>query len=125
MEEEHQLDEKYENGVYYDSMAGEFCQIREINDTIGLFDPYVNPDHVKTDPYYCFDEEGYDMGEAISEVNSHMQKVSEDAVKNPKAVVERSLRMVSRNDPNELMSIPESEAIDLMYAQREVKITER
>jgi len=122
-ETEHHLDDKYTDGVWYDRMAGDFCQIREVDDTIGLFEPGVE-NFDEHGPYYTFDEQDMCKEDAIGRINTDFTKVGNGAVENPTIVVERALRLISRNDPNELMGIPEQESINLMYARQQVEISE-
>lgn len=111
-----ELDSKYTDGIWYDSMAGDFCQIREWGKTIGLFTPGVE-NFEEHGPYYTFDEEGYGKEDAIDKVRSEFRRVSDEAVENPSTVVERAINSLARNDPNE--------AIDLRYARQQVEIQEK
>lgn len=118
MAQQPHLDDKYTNGVYYDQRAGEYCEIVRLDDTIGLCEPG------RDEPYYTFDEEGYTKQEAIESINRDMTQISEEAVENPTQIIERALRMMARNDVNELAAYPQKEAIDLRYAREQVEITE-
>jgi hypothetical protein len=119
MAQEPHLDDRYTTGVYYDRHAGEYCEIVELDDTIGLCEPG------RDEPYYTYDEEGYTKEEAIKSVNRDMSQISEEAVENPVHVVERALRRQQRNSINELASVPEQEATDLGYAREQVEIVEK
>jgi hypothetical protein len=122
-ETDYRLDDKYTEGVWYDTMAGDFSKIREVDDTIGLFEPDVEPED--SDPYYTFDEEGMTKEDAIDTINADMSRVSDEAVENPVAVVTRALDRAARNDPSELMSVSYQEAIDLRYALTVTEIVEQ
>lgn len=118
MAQQPHLDDKYTNGVYRDSHTGEYCEIVELDNTIGICEPG------RDEPYYTYDEEGYTKAEAIDAVNKEMHKVSDEAVENPTQTIERALRIMQRNDINELSSYPQREATDLGYAREQVEITE-
>jgi hypothetical protein len=123
MEAEHYLDDKYTTGIWYDAMTGDFSKIREVDDTIGLFEPVVEPED--SDPYYTFDEEGLTKEDAIDTINADMSRVSDEAVENPATVVNRALDRAARNDPNQLMSVAHQEAIDFRYARTVTEIFEQ
>jgi len=123
MEAEHHLDDRYTTGIWYDAMTGDFSKIREVDDTIGLFEPDVEPED--SDPYYTFDEEGMTKEDAIDTINADMSRVSDEAVENPATVVNRALDRAARNDPNQLMSVAHQEAIDLRYARTVTEIFEQ
>lgn len=118
MAQQPHLDDRYTTGVYHDSHTGEYCEIVELDDTIGICEPGSD------EPYYTYDEGGYTKAEAIDAVDREMHKISEEAVKNPTRTIERALRMMTRNDMNELASYPEGEAADLGYARSQVEIVE-
>jgi|APHM01.1.fsa_nt_gi hypothetical protein len=118
MEAETTLDEKYTQGVWYDTVAGEFVEIVDSGDTIGLHAPDSE------EVYYTFDEDGMSYESAVANVESDFQPVSDEAQEHPERVVSRGLRIMSRNDPNELMGVPKQFAIDLRYARTQVNISE-
>jgi len=119
MTQEPHLDDRYTTGVYYDRHAGEYCEIVELDETIGLCEPG------RDEPYFTYDELGATKEQAIESVNKDMTEVSEQVVDNPVHVVERAIRMHQRNSINELASVPEQEAIDLGYARSQVEIVEK
>lgn len=116
MESETTLEEKYTDGVWYDRHAGEYVEIKDLGDTIGLCEPGYD------EPYYTFDEDDIGYEEAIGNLETDFRPISEEAQENPERIVKRAIRMMSRNDPNELMSYPQTEAIDLRYARMKVTI---
>jgi|APHM01.1.fsa_nt_gi hypothetical protein len=113
-----QAEREVTNGVYYDKHSGGFVEIVDLDDTIGLCEPGFD------EPYYTFDEDGIPYEEAVRYVNRDFESVSVEAQKHPKRVLNRALRIVSRNDTNEMASIPFQFAIDLRYARDSVTITE-
>jgi len=123
MEAEAHLDDRYTTGIWYDAMTGDFSKIREVDDTIGLFEPDKEPED--SDPYYTFDEEGMTKEDAIDTINADMSRVSDEAVENPATVVTRALDRAARNDPNQLMKVSHQEAIDLRYARTVTQILEQ
>lgn len=52
-------------------------------------------------------------------------KVSDEAVDDPVSVVNRAVRILSRNDINELSGLPMDFAVDLRYAREQVEVTEK
>jgi len=118
MAQQPKLDEKYESGVWYDEHAGEFCEIRDMGDTIGLVEPEYS------EPYFIFDEDGFSKEEAIDFIHRDMHKVSSEVINYPKRIVKSALQRQTRNDIDELLSISRQDVIDLMYARDSVVIKE-
>lgn len=107
------LDDKYRTGVYYDMSGGDFCQIQynEDEETVEL----VNPENDEV--YWTLTLE-----EWHTDAREDMRPVLGRAVENPQSVIQESLDMLGRNDPNELMSISEEWAIGLRYARTQVTL---
>lgn len=110
------LDNKYTKGVWYDRMNGDFAKIQESDD--GELVELVNPE---TDNVY------WDMpvSEWVKDEKDNFRKVSDEAVEDPIAVINRAVRILSRNNINELSEIPLDPAIDLRYAREQVEITQK
>jgi hypothetical protein len=119
MAQQPHLDDRYTTGVYYDLASGEYCEIVELDNTIGLCEPG------RDEPYYTFDEDGFTKAEAIVSINKDFTQISEHAIEDPVQVVENLLRWTQINGDNELSAIPEQEAIDLGYARSQVNIVEQ
>lgn len=118
MMQEPNLDDRYTTGVYYDREAGEYCEIVERNDTIGLTEP--NSDEV----YWTFKEAGFTKEEAIEAVNQDFIQVSERAVENPVHVISCALDVLDNNHTRNELVDPEQDSIDLGYARKQVTIIE-
>ncbi len=119
--EAYRLDDKYTTGVWYDTMSGDFAKIQRgfdpDADGTGRIVEVVNPE---TDSVY------WDMPvrQWVEEEQQDFRPVSDSAVEDPVAVVNRAVRILARNDVNEMAGIPMQEAIDLCYARQQVEITE-
>jgi hypothetical protein len=118
MAQEVALNEKYENGVWYDSQAGEFCEIENLGDDIGLTVPG------KSVLYYQFSEDGLSYEAAVNEIHRNFERVSDEAQEHPETVVSRAIDKMVRGDPEELVTTPHTEVINLMYARSQVEISE-
>lgn len=111
MAQAYELDDKYTKGIWYDSMHGVFAKIQRGD---GQMVELINP---KTGFVY------WDMpvSQWVDE-QSDFVRVPQEAVDDPVAIVNRALRIMSRNDVNELAGVPESFAISLRYARKQVYI---
>jgi hypothetical protein len=111
------VDDKYLTGIWYDSQAGDFCQIAR-----GAPGEYrvqlINPENGNV--YHEVSIEDW-----VERVHQDFRQVSEEAVEDPREVVSRAVRKLSRNDINELSTIPPQAALDLRYARRQVEISEK
>lgn len=109
------LDDRYTDGIWYDMHNGDFAEIQRSDD--GELVELVNPE---TGDVY------WDMPVADWETEQHdWTKVPEEAITDPKEVVNRALRIMSRNDPSELMSVSHSFEVSLRYARDQVEISEK
>jgi hypothetical protein len=116
MAQQPHLDPKYTDGIYYDQMNGDFCEIqRGVNSNGDRLVELVNPE---TKTVY------HDMpvGKWVEAARTDFRPVSDKAVEDPVTVVNRAIRMIGRNDIGELAGIPEQEAIDLRYAREQVQV---
>lgn len=122
MEEEHHLDDKYTTGVWYDSETGDFCTIRRGFDpdapADGRIVELLDPD---TDKVYF----EMPVRKWAEDEQSDFRPVSDSAVEDPAAVVNRAVRILRRNNINELAGLPDSFSIDLSYASKQVEISEK
>ena len=116
MEAEPKLDDRYTSGVWYDTYNGDFCTIQESDD--GKLVELVNPEN--GDVYWDMP-----VSEWVESEQSDFRPVSDEAVNDPVVIINRALRILSRNDINELSSYPDKEAIDLRYARAQVSIEEQ
>lgn len=112
---DYKLDDRYTEGVYYDSRNGDFCKIQESSD--GESVELVNPE---TDEVY-WDMDIRDWAESEQQ---DFNKVPTDAVENPLEVINTAIHKLRRNDPNELMSLSEKFAMKVRYAHQQVEIRE-
>lgn len=112
-ETDHRLDDKYTDGIWYDTMNGDFCTIESPDGEQVIL---RTPDG---DPFYEMP-----VSEWLDE-QSDFRKVSDEAVEDPVSVVNRAVRILSRNDINELASVLFQEEIDLRYARQQVEIREQ
>lgn len=112
---DYKLDDRYKEGVYYDSMNGDFCKIQDSVD--GELVELVNPE---TDEVYW----DMDVREWIERKQQDFIKVPEDAVNDPLNVINTAIHKLRRNDPNELMSLSEKFSIKVRYAHEQVDIQE-
>lgn len=112
-ETDYRLDDRYTEGVWYDQMNGDFAKIQE--GPRGEKVELVNPE---TGEVY------WDMPviEWCESEQSDFRKVSDEAVEDPTAVVNRAVRILSRNDISELSGIPMDFAVDLRYARQQVNV---
>jgi hypothetical protein len=102
--------------VWYDAASGDYCTIVSIDETIGLC-------HLdEEDPYFKFDDHGYTQNEAVDKITDDFTQVSAIAVEDPEILVNRAVRLIMRNDVNELMAIPTQESINLAYAWSQVSL---
>lgn len=113
---EYGIDPKFTEGVWYDSFNGDFAKIETSAD--GTVVKLINPE--TDEAYWDMPVEAW-----VEKEKQHFRPVSDEAVEDPVAVVNRALRMQSRNDVNELASVPFQEAIDLRYAREQVEIQEK
>jgi len=122
MAEEYDLDDEYTTGVWYDTYNGDFCKIQRGFDpdapADGQIVELVNPE---TDEVY------FDMPvrKWAEDEQSDFRPVSDLAVEDPAAVVNRAVRILRRNNINELVGLPDSFSIDLSYASKQVEISEK
>lgn len=116
------LDDKYTTGVWYDTYNGDFCTIQRGFDpdapADGRIVELVNP---KTDDVYW----DIPVREWVGDEQSNFRPISDSAVEDPATIVSRAVRILARNDTDELMSVPDSFAIDLRYARQQVEISEK
>ncbi len=112
------LDDRYTTGVWYDTRTGEYCEIIELDDTIGLCDPDCY------EPYYLFSEDGLEKQDAIDTINTDMSAVSTEAVENPVETVTNALNMLTRRHKQQISSFSWSDAVDLTYACQQIEIQE-
>lgn len=112
MEPIHNVDDRFTEGVWYDVHHGDFNRIErdEENGEVVFLDPES--------------EEELERIPADDFTPEDMRRVSDSTVEDPVRVVRAALRIVSRNDINEMASIPMNEAIDLRYARQQTKIVE-
>jgi hypothetical protein len=110
---EQTIEDRYTNGIWYDTMNGDFAKIRQVGELVEL----VNPEN--GDVYWDMPVEDWE-----DEEKNDFVKVRQEAVDDPVAVVNRAIRMMSRNDINELSGYPFEEAIALRYARQQVTISE-
>lgn len=122
MEGNCQLDDHYTKGIWYDSTTKNFIKIREVGDTIGLFNYDKEPED--NQPYFTFDDVRITKEDAIDRIESDMYRVSDDAVENPASVIKRALYRASADYPNDLMSVTHQQEIDLKYARMVTEISE-
>ena len=119
----HRLDDKYTTGVWYDTYNSNFCTIQRGFDPDapedGRIVELVNPE---TDDIY-WDMPVREWDEDI--LGCNFRPVSDLAVDDPVAVVNRAVRILRRNDINELSSLPDSFSTDLSYAMQQVEISEK
>jgi hypothetical protein len=109
----YKLDDKYTDGIWYDQMNGDFAKVQESAD--GEMVELVNPENGNV--YWDMP-----VSEWVESEQQDFRQVSEEAVQDPVATVNRALRLLSRNDINELASVPLQEEIDLRYAREQVSI---
>lgn len=116
MDQAYHLDDRYTDGIWYDTYNGDFAEIQEAGDGDGVH--LINPE---TNEVYweCT------MEEWVEDEQSDFTKVSDEAVEDPVAVVNRAVRILSRNNVNELAGVPYQEAVDLRYARQQVEISEK
>lgn len=107
-----ELPDRYTEGVWYDSYNGDYLQFENWGDGVALLTP--DGDHFHTLTYVEFEAE-----------QSNFRQVSEDAVEDPVAIVQRALRMMERNNIEELAGVPFEFEIDLRYAKEQVEISEK
>lgn len=108
-ETEQILDERYTDGIWYDLYNGDFCRIEDWGEGVALLTP--DGDHFHTMTYHEWSEEKPDF-----------RQVSDAAVEDPAGTVRRAIRLLSRNDINELSTVPHQFSIDLRYAREQVEI---
>jgi hypothetical protein len=113
------LDDKYTDGVWYDHMNGDFSEIQRGRDDNG--DPLVELVNPETGSVY------WDMPVSVwvEREQSDFRQVSEEAVEDPVSIVNRAVRILSRNDIGKLSGIAMQEAIDLRYARQQVEVSEK
>lgn len=108
------LEDRFTNGIWYDYGEEAFFEIQESDDgDVELVEP---------EGRFVYAE--IHIGDWKETEKHDFRKVSDDAVENPTETVERALRMMLRNDIEELAGYPEQEVIDLRYARGQVEITE-
>lgn len=108
------LDDRYTEGIWYDTSTGDFCRIqRGYCDRRGVkLVELVNPE---TESVY------YDMPVPVWEQQqSDFRQVSKPAVNDPKGAVCRALNIASRDD-----IAGDIDPIDLRYAWSQVEIQEK
>jgi hypothetical protein len=108
------IDKKYTEGVWYDTMNGNYCEIQQNHDLVEL----VNPENGNV--YWDMTVADWKDG-----ARSTLTKVPVGAVEDPVGYVNRGLRILNRNDIDELASLPYTFAIGLDWARGQVEITER
>lgn len=107
------IDDKFTEGIWYDTMTGDFCRIVETEDSIGL----VEPDRPDADPFHEFDDpKDFDGGEYL--------RVNEEAVENPADVVREYAELLASGGFDGMRELPWTQAISLRWALRNVEITE-
>ncbi len=118
-DQEYRLDDKYLTGIWYDSQAGDFCEIAQ---GVGPRNQHkvelINPKNGNV--YHNVSVEDW-----VERYQQDFRQVSEEAVEDPVSVVNRAVRILSRNDIGELSGIPMQEAIDLRYARQQVEILQK
>ena len=116
------LDDKYTTGIWYDTYNGDFCTIRRGFDSAspedGRIVELLDPD---TDKVYF----EMPVRKWAEDEQSDFRPVSDSAVEDPVAVVNRAVRILRRNNINELADLPDSFSIDLAYAHKQVEISEK
>ena len=109
------LDDKFKEGVWYDSQAGEFCQIIETDEAIALVEPNGNEET----PYFVYGD-----GNSEEFRPDDFQQVGESAVKDPADYVREYAGLVACGALDTRQ--PEwSEEINLLYALGQVEIVEQ
>lgn len=106
---------EYTEGIWYDMHNGDFTKIRW-NNRERLVE-LVNPEN--GDVYWDMPLDEWEASESAD-----FYRVRQEAIDDPVAVVNRAIRMVARNDMNELASIPLAEAIAIRYAREQVTVAE-
>jgi hypothetical protein len=113
------LDDKYTSGVWYDQMNGDFAKIQRGFDPeaegSGRIVELVNPESGNV--YWDMP-----VREWVEREQQDFRPVSDEAVEDPVEVVNRAVRILSRNDISELSAIPHDFAVDLRYARQQVEI---
>lgn len=121
MATQYRLDDKYTSGVWYDTYNGDYCEIQRGFDPdaceSGRVVELVNPEN--GDVYWDMP-----VSEWVESEQQDFRQVSEQAVNDPTEIVNRALRLMLRNDINELASVPTQEQIDIRYARQQVEIQE-
>jgi hypothetical protein len=110
---QYRLDDKYTEGVWYDQMNGDFCEIQESAD--GELVELVNPE--TGDVYWDMPVRKW-----VETDRQDFRRVPQVAVEDPAEVVRGALRMVGRNDINEMGGLSMEEAIKVRYAREQVSI---
>ena len=114
MGQDYFLDDKYTNGIWYDQSTEDFCKIQRANENaVELVDPDTG------NPYTEMNTETW-----VEYRQQAFQKVSENAIENPTQVISKAIRVLLRNDPNELMAISDQKSVDIKYAYRHIELTE-
>jgi hypothetical protein len=109
------LDDRYTDGLWYDTMDGDFCQIKEINagETVGL----VNPETGETYHHIPVDQWQDQQHDFVS--------VPDDAVENPVSFYTEAVNALARCAQYNEGQLPYSEEIGYRYAKRQVKVVEK
>jgi|APHM01.1.fsa_nt_gi hypothetical protein len=115
MEEDYTLDDRYTEGVWKDMHNGDFAYIRE--DVTGEQVELINPENGNV--YWDMH-----ISEWCESEQHDFVKVQPEAVKDPVNYINRAVRIIQRNDINELSSLPMDFAIGVSYAREQVEINE-
>lgn len=116
------IEEYTGSGVYYDHEAGEFTSFVETYSNVG----FVLPEEFDRDPFHTFAGEGIESLDRIADtLQSDFTEISEETVENPARTVEAAVRIVIRNDIEELGNLSVQESLNLQYAWEQVEIKEK
>lgn len=109
------LDDRYTDGIWYDTYNGDFAEIQESDD--GERVELVEPEN--GDVYW-------DMPEDEWLVEQHeFSKVPEPAVNDPVEYVLQGHRILKRNSIEELAALPTSFEVGYRYACKQVEVREK
>lgn len=112
----YRLDDKYLTGIWYDEQAGDFCEIAR-----GAPGEYrvelINPENGNI--YHEISLEDW-----CERVHQDFRQVSEEVVNDPVNFVQGAVRMMARNDINDMAGVSMQQAIDLRWAREQIEISE-
>lgn len=114
-EEAYQLDDRYTEGVWYDQMNGDFCEIQESDD--GELVELVNPENGNV--YWDMPVSTW-----VEDEKQDFRQVSDEAVEDPVDFYIVTVENLVDAAQYQGKSLPFSEEISFRYARQQVEISE-